>query len=403
VNFSEVEIGELAHSDKGSFKIGPFGSSLKKNELVDSGIPVVGIENVLPNHFSTQYRKFITPEKYQQLSQYTIRPGDVLVTTMGTIGRAAVVPQNIDTMIIDSHLFRMRVDQKKVFPPYLCFALNGFDGLIQQIENKSRGAIMAGLNTTILKECTIPLPPLDEQKHIAAILSKADRLRRLRRYARTLSDGYLQSVFLEMFGYTFTGDDKETPLVPLQEICTKITDGTHHTPKYQDTGIPFLSVKNITKYPGTLDFSDIKYISEEEHRKIWKRCPVERSDILYTKVGTYGIPQIVDTDTEFSIFVSVALLKPDKHVVIPKYLETALRSNFAKSQADKLVSGISVPDLHLREIKTIVIPLPPLPLQQKFAQIVQQYERLRAQQRESARQAEQLFQSLLHGAFKGEL
>jgi type I restriction enzyme S subunit len=199
VKFSEVEIGELAHPEKGSFKIGPFGSTLKKNELVEAGIPVVGIENVLPNYFSPQYRKFITSEKYKQLSQYTVQPGDVLVTTMGTIGRAAVAPEDVGTMIIDSHLFRMRVDQSKVYPPYLCFALNGYRGLIQQIEQKSRGAIMAGLNTTILKECIIPLPPLNEQKRIVAILSKADRLRRLRRYAHDLSDGYLGSVFLEMF------------------------------------------------------------------------------------------------------------------------------------------------------------------------------------------------------------
>ena len=78
----EVEIGSLAYPEKGSFKIGPFGSSLKKAELVDAGIPVVGIENVLGKAFKPPFRKYITEEKYQQLQKYSVRGGDVLVTTM---------------------------------------------------------------------------------------------------------------------------------------------------------------------------------------------------------------------------------------------------------------------------------------------------------------------------------
>lgn len=254
------------------------------------------------------------------------------------------------------------------------------------------------------EEIPIPLPPLPEQKRIAAILDKADRLRRLRRYVLELGDTYLQSVFLEMFGDALAGKDKNAPLTPLEQVCTKITDGTHVTPTYLESGVPFLSVKNLTHIPGKLDFSDVKYISPEQHEQIWKACPVERDDVLYTKVGaTYGIPQIVETDIKFSIFVSVALLKPDKNVIISKYFESALRTDFAKRQADRLVSGIGVPDLHLREIKTIVIPLPDFSRQRRFVEVARKYERLRAQQREAERQAEHLFQSLLHRAFAGEL
>ena len=167
--------------------------------------------------------------------------------------------------------------------------------------------------------------------------------------------------------------------------------------------MPFLSVKNLTKDPGRIDFSDVRYISRAEHEKISKLCDVRRNDILYTKVGTYGLAQIVDTDVEFSIFVSVALLRPDRSKTIPKYLETALRTQFVKRQADSLVSGIGVPDLHLREIKTIRVPVPAMADQQRFVAIVRKHDRLRAQQREAARQAEQLFGALLGRAFQGEL
>src|SRR2546422_953910 len=121
---STVKIGSLASSESGAFKIGPFGSSLKKSELVNVGIPVAGIENVLPNHFERGFRRFITRTKFDELSDYEIRGGDVLVTTMGTIGRAAVAPPDIGRAIIDSHLFRMRFDTARVHPQYLCHALN---------------------------------------------------------------------------------------------------------------------------------------------------------------------------------------------------------------------------------------------------------------------------------------
>src|SRR4051812_5764223 len=105
-----AKIGELALNERGAFKIGPFGSSLKKTELVRTGIPVVGIENILPNRFEKGCRRFIATKKFEELADYELVPDDVLVTTMGTIGRAAVVPRNLGIAIFDSHLFRMRVD-----------------------------------------------------------------------------------------------------------------------------------------------------------------------------------------------------------------------------------------------------------------------------------------------------
>ena len=93
----------------------------------------------------------------------------------------------------------------------------------------------------------------------------------------------------------------------LGTILYKLTDGTHSRPKYVDSGIPFISVKDVSS--GTLDFSNCKFITEEEHNELYKRCNPEYGDILLIKVGTTGIPVVVDTTDEFSVFVSVALLK----------------------------------------------------------------------------------------------
>ncbi len=121
---------------------------------------------------------------------------------------------------------------------------------------------------------------------------------------------------------TLSLTDEETPLsegwrwVKLQDICRDISDGTHFTPQYIKSGVPFLSVKDV-KANGIF-FDSCRYISQEEHEQLCRRCKPERGDVLYTKVGTTGIAKAIDIDTEFSIFVSVALLKL-KDDICPNY------------------------------------------------------------------------------------
>jgi type I restriction enzyme S subunit len=397
-----VQIGELAHSEKGSFKIGPFGSSLKKEELVKSGIPVAGIENVLPNEFLPKFRKFITQEKYKKLSHYSVQPGDVLVTTMGTIGRAAVVPQGIGTCIIDSHLFRMRVDQSKVYPPYLCFALNGYDGLKAQLDKTSRGAIMDGLNTTILKECTIPLPMVEEQKRIAAIARKCDRLRRTRRFTQQLSDTYLQSVFLEMFGDPAT-NPSGWDIDSLGKHLSFITSGGRGWAEYYaPSGARF--IRSFDVQMNSISNIDLAFVQPPDSAES-KRTKVNHGDVLLTITGS-RIGRVAP------ITLSVGEAYVSQHVAILRLkssLNTLFTSYFLSSeiggqeQIRKTQYGQTKPGLNFEKIRDFKIPVPPLSMQEKFAQVVQHFERLRAQQREADRQAEHLFQTVLHRAFRDEL
>ena len=106
----------------------------------------------------------------------------------------------------------------------------------------------------------------------------------------------------------------------LVQLCHKITDGTHLRPTYIDTGIPFLSVKNVR--PGRIYDADIKFISPDQHSAYVKRCRPERGDILYTKVGvTYGFAAINTLEYEFSIYVSLALLKYPQSLIAPRFME----------------------------------------------------------------------------------
>jgi type I restriction enzyme S subunit len=319
--------------------------------------------------------------------------GDILISVRAPVGPTNLAPERC---CIGRGLAAIR-GSKNIKTQYLLYFLRSYE---PELAERGTGSTFDAISRSDLEAIHLPLPPLDEQKRIAAILSKADRLRRLRRYARELSDGYLGSVFLEMFG-----DPVSNPMgwdiTSLGEICSLIRDGVHETPPYVPSGVPFITVKNIVT--GRLDFQNTNFVSEEVHSELTRRVKPERGDILVSKDGTIGVPCVVDTDREFSIFVSVALLKPRRRIVDPIFLVQQIRSDAVQRQIRQGTKGITIRHLHLEDFKRLIVLLPPLKHQREFVRIVHKSERLRAQQREAERQAEYLFQSLLSRAFRGEL
>ena len=149
-------------------------------------------------------------------------------------------------------------------------------------------------------------------------------------------------------------------------ILTKLTDGAHKTPTYTNSGIPFLSVKDMST--GKLNFSNTKFVSKEEHKFLYKRCNPQKGDLLVTKVGTTGIPVIVDTDREFSLFVSVALLKFNKELINLKYLYYMILSPLVAEQVKANTKGVGNQNWVIDKIAQTIITIPPLPEQRRIVE-----------------------------------
>lgn len=156
----------------------------------------------------------------------------------------------------------------------------------------------------------------------------------------------------------------------LEQICEFITDGTHQTPKYSESGYIFLSSKNVTT--GKINWEEVKYISEELHNILYKRVSPKLDDILLAKNGTTGVAAIVDKDIIFDIYVSLAILRPFKKYINSKYLLYIINSSTTKNQFNKGLKGIGVPNLHLEQIRKVIFPLPPLSEQRRIVEKIEE-------------------------------
>jgi type I restriction enzyme S subunit len=152
--------------------------------------------------------------------------------------------------------------------------------------------------------------------------------------------------------------------VTLGSILLKLTDGTHKTPKYAETGVKFVSVKDMSS--GVLSLENTKFITEDEHKELYNRCNPQKGDMLLSKVGTTGVPAIIDTDEEFSLFVSVALLKYNHAYINQKYLYYLLQSPLVQKQAAENTRGVGNKNWVLDAISKTMIPLPPLAEQHRI-------------------------------------
>ena len=187
----------------------------------------------------------------------------------------------------------------------------------------------------------------------------------------------------------------------------KITDGTHKTPTYcdSDTGIPFVSSKDVTS--GMICWDNIKYIVPELHEELYERLAPQVDDVLLAKNGTTGVAAIVEEEKVFDLYVTLAVLRPNKEIIDPRYLLNVVNSPICKRQFDEHLTGIGVPNLHLRDIKEVEIPLPSLAEQKEIARIIdamsEKWNEAKASAEKVIDRVDTMKKSILARAFRGEL
>ena len=242
-----------------------------------------------------------------------------------------------------------------------------------------------------MKTIEFKLPSLEQQTRITRNLSKIDELLLLRKQQIAKLDELVKARFVEMF------ETRKYPIEKLGRVCEKITDGTHKTPTYLDSGIKFISAKNIID--GKVDLTDTKYISKNEYQEIQKRCQVEIQDILLTKSGTLGIPAIIRTDCALGLFESLAVIKYDRSKLLPYFLYEQLRCNRVQRQFKAGTKGVAVKHLHLGVISDIDIIVPPISYQLEFSDFAEQVDKQKQTVQRSLEKLELMKKALMQEYF----
>lgn len=316
----------------------------------------------------------------KELQLYNLQQNDLLINRVSIapsgIGRFMIVPCE-DKICFESNMMRIKVNNAVIDAEFL-FYLSESRCIRKQLISKAKVSNQASISQGDLASLIFPLPSMNEQKEIAYILSTIDNqienINQLTTKTKELKKGLMQQLLTRGIGdnkfkHTEIGEIPihwETKM--LGDIVCKITDGAHKTPQYTDKGIPFLRVVDIQK--NYIDWDKTKYISLEEHKELIKRCHPEKGDILISKNGTIGITKLIDWEEEFSIFVSLCLIKLNKEnsLVLPDFLVYFFESIVCQKQFKNSSKQGTVTNLHLVEIRKLIIPLPSIEEQQKIAE-----------------------------------
>jgi type I restriction enzyme S subunit len=317
-----------------------------------------------------------------------MKAGDVVMVVSGLVGLPSIL--KIDACIHDG-LVGFRNLDKKVMSEYLYYWLLSSQ---EHTRTQTSGAIWQNLTTEQIKEWKLPLPPLTEQKRIASLLARADRLRSLRRTAHELGESLLQSVFLEMFG-DVASNSKNWDMCIIDEVVKFSQYGTSDKSNSEQRGYPVLGMANIT-YEGRIDLEKLSYVELSD--KEFADLKLERGDVIFNRTNsTELVGKTAFWNYDFDAVIASYLVKLKlKKDVLPEYFVALLNTPHFKrlfqERCKKAVGQSNISPTLLKEFPMIV---PPLNLQEEFAGVVARVESLRGRMSEAGRQVEGLFESLL--------
>lgn len=368
-----VSIGDITDIVSGfAFKSNGFNTE-------GSGLPLIRIRDVVRGYTDTYFDGAYDPN-------FIVENGDILIGMDGEFNRAK---WQSGAALLNQRVCKIKGKTQHLDNGYLYHFL---PKALKDIEDRTPFVTVKHLSVKDLRAIQLSLPPLDEQKRIAAILDKADQLRQKRRQAIALLDSLTQSIFLEMFGAL-------TRKIRLEEVCARITDGTHQAPNWSVDGVPFLFVSNIRNQ--NISFETNKYVSAEEYLRLTKNCPIEAGDVLYTAVGSYGNAAVVPPGKTFVFQRHIAHIKPYVERINPVFLARALESDTVRQQADRVARGVAQKTVTLASLREFEIPLPKIEDQKLFEHRISKV-RLLAMGNQSDH-LDNLFSALQHRAFTGQL
>ncbi len=385
-----------------NFVRGPFGGALKKDCFVQSGFAVYEQQHAIYRQFST-IRYYIDKEKFEELKRFELRAGDLIMSCSGTMGKVAKVPKGIEKGIINQALLKL-TPSENINLDFLTYWMES-KSFQDQLSGNTHGAAIKNIaSVKILKDLEIPLPPLPEQQKIAAILDAADKLKQKDQQLIEKYNTLSQSLFLDMFG-----DPKLNPkkwkLSYLHEVIEDgPQNGLYKPSKDYGSGAPIIRIDSF--HNSIVETKSLKRVNINETEL--SNFEIFENDFVINRVnspshlGKCGlVPKINERMVYESNMMRVKFNTKKTNIV---FMLSILSSQYLKNQIlNSSKDAVNQSSINQKDVNNFTIPLPPINLQNQFAERIQAIESQKQQAQASLQKSEDLFNSLLQRAFKGEL
>ena len=446
---------EFVVDPKSDIVDGPFGSNLKASEYTYSGIPIARIQNVKRFNFVDKNIRFVTTEKAEELHRHTFVRGDILITKLGDpLGLACEVPESFDYGIIVADLVRLRPNLKVCAKPYLIYLLNS-DVVIKQIETHVKGTTRPRINLGVIRNLSLPLASLAEQKVIAdkldTLLAQVEtikaRLERILEILKTFRQSVLAaavsgkltvewrekfkpemvdiaSISKEQFstGLTMGNFGKKMDKSPdisgdengkfvshiagwlpirIGALCECVVPN-RDKPKSFSGGYHWLLTPNFDEQSIWIDYKEIESGLSEEEVITYRAKIIKPGNVIMTCVGRVGLSAVLEESSVIN--QQLHAFKVNSHIKA-EYLAYCVRANveYYESKA----TSTTVKYLNKTACNSLPIPLPTIEEQDEIIRRVEELfafaDSIEQKTNASLQRVNKLTQSILAKAFRGEL
>lgn len=345
-SWKECKLGDFAEI-KG-------GKRLPKGELLvteKTPHPYIRITDFNGHKINLSAIQYVTEEVQKSISRYIVNKQDIIISNVGTIGLCAKIPDELDNANLTENCIKLVFDKNKIDTNFLYYHLISPDTQ-DLISGLDVGSTQPKLPIYNIEKIDISLPPLEEQKAIAEVLSSLDdKIDLLHRQNQTL-ESLAQTLFRQWFIEEAKEEWEEVLITDLFEV----RDGTHDSPKQKEFGKKLLTSKHILK--NKLDFESSYFISEEDFEKINQRSVVEQGDILFSMIGTIGLTYLEQSNEIDYAIKNIGLFKTSQNKKFMYFVYLWLNSSFGVEFIHENRSGSTQEYISLGSLRNIIFNLP---------------------------------------------
>lgn len=352
-------------------------------------------KNIDDDYITLNDPRYLSQEDFEAENRRTnIKPNDLLITIVGTIGRVAIVPNSLTEFCVQRSVAVLKPKPEIVYNRFLMHYLQSMRPYLEQ---ESRGVAQKGIYLKQLSNLSIILPPLDEQRKIAAVLDKVSDLIAKRRQQLDKLDEIVKSRFIEMFG-VYPANPMGWEIGTIRDIVTEVRYGSSR-PAVDGGKYPYLRMNNIT-YGGELDLSDTKRIDIPDNEL--DKCTVRRGDVLFNRTNSkelVGKTCVYDRD-EMMVLAGFVIRIRVKDCILPEFLSAFLNTDFSKQMLLGMCkTAIGQANINAQELQNIGLYLPPVELQRRFIQFKKETDKSKLAIQKSLEKLEILKKALMQKYF----